>query len=47
MFTGVHRAPVEWAVVSGKCLPVSMEIVGHDVNEVKVTVDFKSVFFLD
>lgn len=30
----VHRAAVQWTVVSGNCLPVSMEVIGHDVDEV-------------
>lgn len=38
---GVHRAAVQWAVVSSNCLPGSMEVIGHDVDEVKVSVDFK------
>ena len=42
----VHRAGEQWAVVSGSCLPASMVVIGHDVDEVQVTVDFKR-FFLD
>lgn len=42
----VHRAGEQWAVVSCSCLPASMEVIGHDVDEVQVTVDFKR-FFLD
>lgn len=43
--TRIHRAAVQWAIVSSNCLPVSMEVVGHDVDEVKVTVDFKRFSF--
>lgn len=30
----VQRAAVQWTVVSSNCLPVSMEVIGHDVDEV-------------
>ena len=38
---GVHGAAVQGAVVSGRCLPVPVVVIGHDIDEVKVTVDLK------
>ena len=44
--TGVDRALVQWAVLSSNCLPRSMEVIGHDIEEVKVTVDLERCSFL-
>lgn len=41
----IHRAAVQGAVVSCSCLPVSVEVVGHDVDEVQVAVNFQSLEF--
>lgn len=41
----IHSAAVQWTVVSGSCLPVSMEVIGHDTDEVKVTVDLEKLSF--
>ena len=38
---GVHSAAVQWTVVSGSSLPVSMVVIGHDADEVQVTVDLE------
>lgn len=40
----VKRTAVQWAVVSSSCLPMSVEVISHDVHEVKETKKTDAAF---
>lgn len=39
---GVLGAAVQWAVVTRYWIPVAVEVVGHDIEELQVPVDDSS-----
>lgn len=38
LYARVHSALIQWAVVSSYWIPVTMVVIGHDVDKVKVSV---------
>lgn len=44
LWARVLWAAVQWAVLSGNCIPVTVEVVGHDIDEFQVTVGYNIPF---